>query len=210
MNTDTRPSSAAIGANAAIVVDAEAAAAAQLAARAFAEPSSPPSIAELRERLVGAYRDEIARLEREVDRFNAELETLRTTRESTVEQLVAAQAELAQLTGERPAKRSTPRQRSKSGEFVCGIDGCERSFDTEHGLGVHRRRSHKPPTIAATAPRPAAASTGKVLRCGELAGDDVCNAEFPTLKELSNHTITAHQRQPTPGERIPVTPDAAR
>ena len=123
----------------------------------------------------------------------------------------------------RPAKK-LPRVGRK---YPCPEAGCEFVAGAPQGLGAHRRAKHgtagsgkrarakKAAEAAASRQERAAAVAaaapvaGKVFRCHDCDGTaDPVEAE--TLADLTHHAITVHERSLFTGERIPVTPDAAR
>ncbi len=149
---------------------------------------------QLAEELKAVLRDAQGRL----DEIDAQIDALAGKRREVADETKAHRAELARLTGERPAPKS-----SATGEHAC--KHCDRTFPTKQGLSMHNTRSHKADIklVRASAPSSSTSSSRTVFRCGEVD----CGSEFRAPADLSHHTLTVHRRQPTQAEKILVTPD---
>lgn len=177
---------------------------------AFPSPPTPPvdRVAELKRELAAELSKRIQAVETDLAYADSELDRITNHRKQLTGTLRDLNAELQQLTGDRATKQREQRAAGKT--FPC--DQCDRVFDTPQGRGRHRATVH-PPAAGKAAPQAAAArpsphATGRtVYRCGELVGDGSCGSEFRNPADLSHHTLTAHRRQPTAGEKILVTPD---
>lgn len=145
--------------------------------------------------LVAALKSDVHRLELELAAANDRLDT--------ASKLLAAGAPEPIA----PAS-STPASKKKS--HPC--PDCDFVATAAAGLGAHRRAKHGTKG-ATTTPRPRnpqSPDASKVYRCSHVTDDSACGAEFDKVMDLSVHTTTFHQRQPTQGERILVTSDRAR
>lgn len=179
---------------------------------AFSEslvPDAPSRIDELKQQLAFEYEALIATLDLAVQNLDDQIATLTEERKAAVELLRSHRRDLERLTGERPV---SPERDTSSGQFPCPYPGCDRTFGSKQGVAMHNTRAHKPATTgrqSADRPMPST-STRSVYRCGEVgvgADADPCGHEVRSLSDLSHHTLTAHRRQPTPAEKILVTPD---
>lgn len=151
---------------------------------------------ELKRQLAAEYERVIEAKANELDELTEQLDTLTARKKSISDEVRTLRADIARLTGQRaPAEQ---------GEYRCKVPDCGRTFGTQQGLRMHTTRSHKTtPTKPSDAPS-SGSSSRTVYRCGD------CDTELAALKDLSHHTLTEHRRQPVPGEKILVTPDAAR
>ena len=178
-------------------------------------PSPASRIEELTAELAAELVRLISAAEERLMAIDQQIDALTHTRRLIAEEVRTHRATRARLLGEKPDKKPTSTS-SDAKTYPC--DQCDRVFDTPQGRGRHRATIH-PPTTGKAAPQPAApqpvaarpspnAIGRTVYRCGELAGDGTsCGSEFRNPADLSHHTLTAHRRPPTAGEKILVTPE---
>jgi hypothetical protein len=171
-------------------------------------------IAQLKHQLTVEISARIGAVEAHLETIDQELAELTDLRRRVAARLKELNGELERITGDRTSKPERPATSETS--FPCPEPSCGKTFVSKQGASTHHTRSHKKaatPTLTAVPPpapvaKPtAAAATRTVYRCGELIGDGVCGHEVRNPADLSHHTLTAHRRQPTPGEKILVTPD---
>jgi uncharacterized C2H2 Zn-finger protein len=151
---------------------------------------------ELKRQLAAEYERVIEAKTSELDELTQQLDTLTDRKKTISDEVRTLRADIARLTGQRAP--------TEEGEHRCKVPDCGRTFGTQQGLRMHTTRSHKTTPTKPT-PAPSTGSSSRtVYRCGD------CDTEVATPKDLAHHTLTQHRRQPTQGEKILVTPDAAR